>query len=118
MASARRTLSLSLNVLVIACQSPRSADKRSTIAQTHPTEVPPESAQYVRDERIAVRIADSVLIQRYGRDQVEAEKPLRAALHDTIWTVTGTLPSGHLGGVASIDINRADGRVIRVTHGL
>jgi hypothetical protein len=76
------------------------------------------SAQYVPDERTAMRIAESVLVRRYGRDQIESEKPLRVTLHDTIWIVTGTLPPGHLGGVAEIEINKADGRIMRVTHGL
>lgn len=117
MATTLWTVALSL-VLATACQSKHSPDKRSAITETHTTDVAAESAQYVPDELTAIRIAESVLVRRYGRDQIESEKPLRAMLHDTIWTVTGTLPPGNEGGVAKIEINRADARIIRVTHGL
>jgi len=118
MATTCRTVTLSLAVLATACQSERSPDKRSAITETHTMDVAAESAQYVPDERTAIRIAESVLVRRYGRDQIESEKPLRATLHDSIWTVAGTLPAGHVGGVAEIEINRADARIMRVTHGL
>jgi hypothetical protein len=117
MAATRWTLTLSLAVLATACRSERSPDKKSPITETQTTAVAAESAQYVPDERTAIRIAESVLVRRYGRDQIESEKPLKATLHDTIWRVTGTLPPGHLGGVAEIEINKADARIIRVTHG-
>src|SRR5579862_4871288 len=92
-ATTRPTLSLFVGVLATACQSERSPDKRPAIAQTQSTAVVAESAQYVPDEQTAIRIAESVLIQRYGRDQIESEKPLTATLRDTVWTVTGTLPA-------------------------
>jgi NTF2 fold immunity protein of polymorphic toxin system component len=118
MATTRRTVALALAVLATACQSKSSQDKRSAITATHTTDLAAEPARSVPDEQTAIRIADSVLAERYGRDQLESEKPLIATLSDTIWTVTGTLPPGNEGGVAEIEIRKADGRIIHVTHGL
>jgi hypothetical protein len=72
----------------------------------------------VPNEQVALRIAEAVLIPIYGQETIDAEKPLVATLREGVWTVTGTLPPRHVGGVALIEIARADGRIIRVSHGL
>lgn len=72
---------------------------------------------YVPDAKTAICIADAVLSAIYGANNVQGEKPLVAALKDGVWTVTGTLPLGMSGGTALIEIAKADGKILRVTHG-
>ena len=73
---------------------------------------------YVPDAETAVQIAVAVWSPIYGRDKIEREKPYSAVLKGDVWTVVGSLPSGHQrGGVAEIEISKKDGRVLRVTHG-
>lgn len=96
------------SVLCLAI-SQANAQQRSTHAY-----VPPEG--FVPDSATAVRIAEAVLLPIYGKKVIGNEKPFHASLHDSIWTVNGTLRKGHAGGVATIEIAKADARVLRVTH--
>ncbi|HET7584740.1 MAG TPA: YbbC/YhhH family protein [Gemmatimonadaceae bacterium] len=80
--------------------------------------VPPQG--FVPDARTAVRIAVAVWSPIYGEDHIAGEAPYQATLHDSVWTVEGTLHCGGpvcLGGVAEAEIARRDGRILRVSHG-
>lgn len=73
---------------------------------------------YVPDERVALAIAEAVLIPIYGAEQIRSQRPFRAVLKDGVWTVTGSLPRGAVGGTALIEISKKDGCIRRVIHGL
>ena len=78
--------------------------------------VPPGG--FVPDSATAVRIAVAVWIPIYGARQIGDEQPFIARLQDSVWTVTGTLPCGYVGGTAVAEIAKRDGRILRVSHGL
>ncbi len=65
---------------------------------------------FVPDPATAIRIAEAVWIPIYGQVQIERERPFRAVLKDGVWTVTGSLPAGRVGGVAVAQIGRRDGQ--------
>lgn len=67
------------------------------------------------DEQSAIRAAEVVWLQKYG-DSIYKEKPFKASLNGEIWTVSGTLPEGYLGGVAFAEIQKKDCKVIRIWH--
>ena len=75
------------------------------------------SAGFVPDELTAIRIAEAVWIPIYGRKQIEEERPFVAALSDGVWTVTGTLPKGYVGGTAIAEISKESGSILRISHG-
>lgn len=75
------------------------------------------AAGYVPDEETAIRIARAVWIPIYGEAAIARQAPYHAVLKDGVWTVTGSLPKGMLGGVALAEISKADGTVLRVSHG-
>jgi NTF2 fold immunity protein len=80
--------------------------------------VPP--AGFVPDKTTALRIAEAVLDPIYGEDRIKAEGPLEAKLNDAgdTWIVWGHLPKpANKGGAAYIEISKADGHILRVTHG-
>ncbi len=77
--------------------------------------VPP--AGFVSEAKTAVAIAAAVLGPIYGDEAIRRQQPLFARLDGDIWTITGTLPRGFLGGVALIQIAKKDGRIVRVSHG-
>jgi hypothetical protein len=77
----------------------------------------PKFAGVVPDDTTAIKIAVAVWEPIYGADKIAAEKPFRATLAKGVWTVQGSLPKGWVGGVALAEILRADGRIIRVSHG-
>jgi len=72
---------------------------------------------YVPDERTAIAIAEAVLVPIYGAGQVTQERPFHAVLRGKVWEVAGSLPPGWDGGVALVQINKDDGRILSVTHG-
>lgn len=72
---------------------------------------------FVPDSPTAVSVAEAVSIPIYGREKVESQKPFRASLKGSTWTVTGTLEKGLVGGVAEVVIDKMTGRIIRISHG-
>ena len=73
---------------------------------------------FVPDSSAAVKVAEAILIPIYGESAIRQQRPLVAELNDSVWTVTGTLPPDYLGGVALIQLLKADARVLRVSHGM
>lgn len=90
--------------------------RRETQVPEH-TYVP--AAGYVPTADVAKKIAEAVWVSIYGKKHIEEEKPFQAVLtNNEVWVVQGSLPKGHtLGGTAYIEINKLDGRILRVTHG-
>jgi hypothetical protein len=80
---------------------------------------------YVPDSTTAVKIAEAVLVPVYGKKRIDSEQPFTAQLKDDVWTVSGTLrcPDGKGGittqcdgGVAVVQISKADAHVVSMTH--
>ena|GEM_PF-826756 len=71
---------------------------------------------FVPNEETAIRIAEAVWLPIYGKSIYE-ERPFKAELANGVWYVTGSLPEGWLGGVAEAEINKVDGKILRVSHG-
>jgi hypothetical protein len=70
----------------------------------------------VPDGRTAIRIALAVWGPIYGDKEIEGEKPYVARLKNGIWTAEVSLPKDWDGGTAYIEINKADAKVLKVTH--
>ena len=75
------------------------------------------SKGFVPDSVTATRIAEAVWTPIYGATAIRSEQPHVAKLRDSVWTVVGSLPKGMLGGVAVIEIDKRDARILRVSHG-
>ena len=71
---------------------------------------------YAPDVRTAIKIAVAIWEPIYGEQKIAGEKPYQAHLTNGVWTVTGSLPEGIVGGVAIIEIEQNDGRILRVIH--
>ena len=84
-------------------------------AQTRAKNTP--KTNYVPNQQTAIKIAEAVWLPIYG-ESVLKEKPFNAKLiADSVWVVTGTLPDGFFGGTAYIEIQKADCKILKVTHG-
>ena len=69
------------------------------------------------DKKTAISVAEPILFNGYGKDQIIAEKPYNVALIDGYWIMSGTLPDGYVGGTFLIVLSEKNGRVIKMTHG-
>ena len=67
---------------------------------------------FIPDAETAKKIAEAVWFPIYG-EAIYDEKPYQTKLENGIWIVEGTLKS-ELGGVAYIEIQKSDGKVLKV----
>jgi len=70
----------------------------------------------IGDEKTAAAVALAYLVPIYGEAAMRREIPLRGKLSDGIWTVSGTLPHGSIGGAAQILICQRNGAVLSIIH--
>ena len=118
----RRTLSRlggrTALALFIVCVG-GSVVAQSPAAEARHSYVPPNG--FVPNGTTAVKIAEAVLTPIYSARTIRAERPLRASLANGIWTVIGTLSCSVANscpeGVAIVEIDKKDGRILRVSHG-
>ena len=70
----------------------------------------------ISNAQTASAVALAYLLPVYGRETIQGQLPLRATLHDQIWTVTGVLPPGSIGGSATITLCQRNGAVLSMIH--
>ena len=72
----------------------------------------------VTKEETAVKIAIPILVEAYGKDQIESEWPYKVSIeNDSIWNIEGSFNSIGFGGVFEMQISAKDGRVLYMMHG-
>ena len=71
----------------------------------------------VPNQATAEGIAELVLFNIYGRQQIERQRPYKTILESGVWTVRGTLGREFLGGTFLVRINQEDARIIQIYHG-
>lgn len=78
---------------------------------------------FVPDAQTAARIAEAVIAPIYGDEVIQKERPFVAELNERgdVWTVHGHPASdaekaGWHGGVAVVEISKASGCILRVSH--
>jgi len=72
----------------------------------------------VTKEETVLGIAESVLFETYGRDNIEGQRPYKVSVeNDSIWRLEGTFWHLGYGGTFDISISAKDGKVIYMTHG-
>ena len=76
---------------------------------------PPEGV--VPDEQTAISIAVAVWSPIYGKDKIAKQKPYQVSLVDGYWYVSGSSATPKIHGIAKIVIEKADGRIIDISHG-
>lgn len=70
----------------------------------------------ISNAQTANAVALLYLLPVYGRDVIDRQLPLRATLHDGVWTVEGVPPPGSIGGNATIILCQRNGAVLRMIH--
>lgn len=70
----------------------------------------------ISNAQTASTVALAYLLPVYGRETISRQLPLRATLHDEMWTVEGVLPPGSIGGNAMMILCQRNGAVLRMIH--
>ncbi len=71
----------------------------------------------IADKEMLISIAEPILFEIYGKEDIIAERPYEIYLFDDYWFMRGTLPTNTKGGTFSIAINRKTCEVIGISHG-
>ena len=70
-------------------------------------------------QEIAVQIAEIILSQLYGQENIEQQKPFSINLEDDVWIIEGYWDRNDFstdGGVAYMEISKKNGAVLKVIH--
>lgn len=102
------TLLVSLIMLGYACNVAKANKQNNNNVDT---------VNYVPNEETAIKIAEAIWLPIYG-EKIYNQKPYIVSLvNDSIWVVTGTLAENKRGGVAYIEIQKKDCKILKVIHG-
>ncbi len=71
----------------------------------------------IKDSVTAIKIAEPILFDIYGKEKIEKQKPYEIYLLENYWVISGTLPEDYVGGTFLIIINARNSQVIKITHG-
>lgn len=71
----------------------------------------------IKDSITAINIAEQILFDIYGKEQIESEKPYEIYLIQNYWTISGTLTQNSKGGTFLIIIDARNCEVLKITHG-
>jgi hypothetical protein len=79
-------------------------------------QIPTECKNNEINEEDAIKIAVAAWEKKFGKQQIQSEKPYLASKQDTVWCVTGSLPLGWLGGTAKAEISSISGKILKIYH--
>jgi hypothetical protein len=71
---------------------------------------------FVPNKTTAIKIAEAIWLPIYG-ERIYRKKLYTVKLENGIWIIEGTLPPNSKGGVPYIEIQKTDGKVLKVMHG-
>lgn len=71
----------------------------------------------IKDSVSAVKIAETILFDIYGKQKIEKQKPYEIYFLDQYWIISGTLPEGYIGGTFLIIIDARNSNILKITHG-
>lgn len=70
----------------------------------------------IKNSSTAIAMAEPLLFDIYGKNQIITERPYEVYLIDGYWYLSGTIPKGWKGGGFEIIISAKDGKIIRLIH--
>jgi hypothetical protein len=71
----------------------------------------------VKESKTAIKIAETILFEIYGKENIEEQKPYEKYLIKNYWVISGTLPERSKGGTFLIIIDAKNAQVLKITHG-
>jgi hypothetical protein len=70
----------------------------------------------IKTPATAIAMAEPILFDVFGKEQIVSEKPYEVYLIDGYWYLAGTIPKGVEGGGFEIIFSAKDAKIIRLTH--
>ena len=73
-------------------------------------------AGFIPTDEVAIKVAEAVLFNIYGKEQIESQKPYLVTDLGNEWIISGSIPPNRIGGTFLIRISKKDGKITLVTH--
>lgn len=79
------------------------------------------SEGYVPTADVAIRIAECILCEIYGKENIEKEKPFSVNLENGVWIIEGNIPEINdsimtFRGQSYIEIKKSNGEILKLLH--
>ena len=71
----------------------------------------------LKDKNTAINVAEVILFNLYGKENIQNQKPYKADLIDNYWVISGSLEENMLGGTFLIILDSRNSKVLKITHG-
>ena len=104
------------NRTVLGEQSAKEQVRLAILADKNSVK-PPHYKALLTSKEVAIAVAEPILFNIYGRDNIVRQRPYEVYLVDGFCYIAGTLPKDSLGGIFEMAIDVSNSRVIDVTHG-
>ena len=120
------TLLLLLTFSTIACSQNSRNYLGKDAAQQELKEAPSNHVQHnnvdnknliIKNSKTVVNIAEPILFDMFGKENIEKQKPYEMYLLDEYWIISGTLTTGYKGGTFLIIIDGRNAKVLKSSHG-
>ncbi len=70
----------------------------------------------IKDSAMAVNLAEPLLFNIYGKEEIISERPYEVYQIDSLWYLSGTIPEGNEGGGFEIILDSRNARIYSITH--
>ena len=104
------------NRVVLGEQSAKEQVRLAILADKNSVK-PPYYKALLTSKEVAIAVAEPMLFNIYGRDNIVRQRPYEVYLVDGFWYIAGTLPKDSLGGTFEMVIDASNSRVVDVKHG-
>ena len=75
------------------------------------------TAKPIPDSKSAVNIAEKILFEIYGKDNIKEQRPYNLVLQNGYWILNGTRQKPMIGSDFLIIMNPKNGKIIELIHG-
>ena len=75
------------------------------------------TAKPIPDSKSAVNIAEKILFEVYGKDNIKEQRPYNIVLQNGYWILNGTRQKPMIGGEFLMIMNSKNGKIIELIHG-
>ncbi|NHM04156.1 NTF2 fold immunity protein [Flavobacterium celericrescens] len=76
-----------------------------------------EDTILIKDSITAIKIAEPILFEIYGEENISLQRPYECYLIENYWVISGTLPEGILGGTFLFIFDSRNNEIIKIIHG-
>lgn len=121
-------LFLSLLIFIISCSQSKSeriilgekyakSELEKTLNPKNEHNVIDNKSLIITNKETAVKIAETILFEIYGKKNIENQKPYEIYKFENFYVILGTLPKNSVGGTFIIIIDGTNSKILKISHG-